>query len=268
MNRKLKALGLALVAVFAMSAVAASGAQATNFFHSHVNVSSASADRVIITAENKIGASGTVSPHEFTPAPGSEAVKCSSAVFEGTEIAGASHVVTDKSEPFTHTTISSIKTITGTSQTVTPTYSNCTFAGGAASVTTTGCHYRFTSETNGAGQGGVHVECDGSNKIIVSAVGCEIKIGTQTPTKGGVVYTSETSSTTSTRDVKVKSEQGGISYVTNGALSCFLAGIGSGGSEGEYKGEATAKAFEDSVASSTGTYTKGNQLGAWWGPTI
>jgi hypothetical protein len=265
MNRKLKALGLALVAVFAMSAVAASGAQATNFFHNHI--ASVNPDNVIITGENKIGASGVVSTEEFTPAPGSEALKCSSAVVEGTETAGASHQVEDKSAPYTHqVSVSLPKTITGTNLTVTQTLSNCTFAGGVASVSTTGCHYRFTSETSGSGHGGTHIECEAGKSVTISAVGCEIKIGTQTPASGGVSYTNETS-VTSSRDIKLKTTIGGVSYTTNGAFSCFLAGIGSGGSAGTTSGELTMKAFEDTTASSTGTYDKGVQVGYWWGPT-
>lgn len=108
MIRNIKALSLALVAVFAMSAVAAAGASAAEKF-------------VAETSTAKVIAEQTGSAQHVFSVDGTE-VKCSSAKFEtASEVASPA-----------------------TSITVHPAYTGCTAFGFLeASVTTTGCDYKL-----------------------------------------------------------------------------------------------------------------------------
>jgi uncharacterized protein (DUF58 family) len=71
MNRKFKALGLALAAVFAMSAVAASAASAAEF---HSN------------KKHTILHAGQTTTHTFTVGSGFGSITCTTAEFNGTAV--------------------------------------------------------------------------------------------------------------------------------------------------------------------------------------
>lgn len=267
MMRKIKALGVAFIAVFAMSAVAASAAHAAmegeEFFHSHVNLAAVHPDSFILTGEQ-------LGNHVFTPKPGGAAVTCKKAKFEGTEEVTqtqSEHEINHTDGVFTHQPPLGNKTLTNTSSTVTPTYSECEAFGGAATVTTTECHYRLVATTNESSLGASEIKCSGTKKITVEAAGCKLEIGSQTPT-GGVNYENNKTGSTNEWDIKAKSAVTGISFNTNGAFACTLAGIPKEGKEGTYSGEVTIKGFEDEEPSITGTYHEGSQLGIWKGPTI
>jgi hypothetical protein len=154
MTRNLKALGMALIAVFAMSAVAVSSAAAAEY-HSSATPTTLSGTQV---ATNKFHV------------PGAGTVECSGANFPGT--------VTGK-------TVKEIR--------VTPEYSGCVAFGFATTdVITKECHFLFTEPTAAGAifQASVHVECTGTNKIKVTptffgASVCTVEIGSQTPS--GVV---------------------------------------------------------------------------------
>ncbi len=109
MIRKFKALGLALVAVFAMSAVAASASQAAEF-HS-------SADETFLSGEQ-------AETHEFTVGSGFGSITCENASFTGT----------------------STETVS-TDITITPAYSGCVdILGRTVDVTVSGT---YTFHSNG-----------------------------------------------------------------------------------------------------------------------
>lgn len=122
MIRNLKVLGLALIAVFAMTAVAASTA-------------SAAEEEVTLTpAEYPALLTGTNDPsevhpnHTFTTSGGAK-VECKSILFTGTIAA---------------------KGVGDTNVTITPDYSECTALGMGATVNMTGCDYVFHhGETSG-----------------------------------------------------------------------------------------------------------------------
>lgn len=157
MIRNFKALGLAFVAIFAMSAVAASAASAHEF-HSE--------------GTPTIFSGGQTTTNVFETGNGAK-VECSTATFQGTA---------------TGTEVDSV--------TVTPKYSGCTFLGEAATVTTNDCAYILDSDTNASGDAAVEVECAAGNTIEVNAAGlCTLKIGAQT-VGGGVHYTNENSGST------------------------------------------------------------------------
>ena len=114
MIRKFKALGLALVAVFAMSAVVASAAQAT----AGTLTTFPAGKTVIATAEQTAEHEFVLKDHEAEPGKFAN-TKCKKAVFTGT--AGVA---------------------TGaTSVTAHPVYTECTAFGQNATITTTGCDY-------------------------------------------------------------------------------------------------------------------------------
>jgi hypothetical protein len=172
MNRKFKALGLALFAVLAMSAVAASSASA-GF--------KAGADHVVLTTSAS-------AMQKFAPTAGGTDVECTT-------------LKTDKG------TINSATTKT-TTVTVEPTYSNCeTFLGAATSVATNGCHYLFHSPENST-TGTTDVVCP-EGKTIVISVGsiCRYTIGSQNNL--GVVHFTNVGSG-QTEEVEVEPTVAGI----------------------------------------------------------
>jgi hypothetical protein len=160
MTQKLKALGLALVAVFAMSAVVASAAQASNF------QSGTGTYPTTVTGEEISGpvTGVTVLKHEFKTALG--VIKCTPAEFTGTLTAAS------------------------TQFTVAPTYGNttagtgCTIAGTAGPVVhMNGCDYLFTAGTTASGVTPIstHLVCpEGKHIVVTVKTGCEDTIFPQT----------------------------------------------------------------------------------------
>jgi hypothetical protein len=140
MIRNLKVLGLAVVAVFAMSAVVASAAMAENF-HSESSPTT-------LTGEQS-------ATHEFTTSVGT--VTCTTAKFSGN---------------VTGTSVSEVS--------VHPTYEGCKLSGININVTitTTGCNYRFYNVASKSGP--VDVVCETGKEITVSGPGCTVKVPGQT----------------------------------------------------------------------------------------
>lgn len=208
MARNLKALGLALVAVFAMSAVAASAASADKF-------TTDTGAPVELTAEAK-------SEQVFTTEGGNK-VECSEVqVDEATVNSG------------------------DTSVTVKPTYNKeantCTneFTG-ASQVTTEGCHYTFHGETDANGHAKVDIVCpEGSPGIVIhNGLSCDITVAPQNGLVG--VHYSNVANTTPEEDIVLNATVSGISYTATSA--CAFVGVFSG--EAEYTGEVTVTGWED-----------------------
>jgi hypothetical protein len=152
MTRNLKALGLALLAVFAMSAVAASGASA--------------AEDTFTSEVAATDLTGTGGLSEFRYTPGSAAASCKTATFDGT-IEGE-----DANEITVH-----------------PTYENdCTVFGVNATIDTEDCNYVITGETDENEDAAVHIECDEPGDEITITGPCTIHIPPQTPTGGGASF--------------------------------------------------------------------------------
>lgn len=149
MTRKFKVIGLALVAVLAMSAVVASSASATEF--------TAASYPVALSGSQPEGAL-----HEFEVGSGN--VKCTTATFTGTGSAAT------------------------TTQTITPHYTGCTAFGLSATVTLNGCDYLFHSQASGL-NGTVDIVCSGSNEIKIDTAGglCDTHVKPQTGL-GGITF--------------------------------------------------------------------------------
>jgi hypothetical protein len=215
MRRNLKALGLALVAVFALSAVAASAALAVPKFTS-------STDWTVLSASAK-------NSQVFEDEANGVSLNC-------TSVGGSGSMSTDQ-----------------TTVTFTPTYgvttdttgaSNCkgTIAGFTVDlqVHMNGCDYLFTAA---AGDGTVKVECPVGKQIeitcdILGAWRQCIDIAAQTPTVPTVDFTNGTKveAGKTVWDVTLKSTATGVTYTKTG-----LAGSGTFHSA-KYTGEVTVTA--------------------------
>jgi hypothetical protein len=216
MIRNLKALGLAMVAVFAMSALVASAAQAT-----------------VSTFTPEKGEAATIhgvqsTTHNFQV--GSRTLTCGTATFLGS--------------------------VTGntTDTKIVPTYENCDTKpvlgiSFPAVVTMNSCYYTFTGEnTVATGQYGVsvHVECDSGDEIVIHVKSgsndiCTLTIKPQTAT--GLTATNDTS--TKPDDVVLHA---------NSTVQTTIHGTLCGGTENTnqefnsvYTGDTTIKAYHGAV---------------------
>ena len=203
MSIKLKALGLALVAACAMSAIAASSA-------------SAAGEKFTSNREHTILSTSSINKQVFTTTAGT--IECTEAsVDEATMATGAESAITAK-----------------------PTYNGCTGVIGGSAVTTritmTSCDYKFTSEVPaGKEHAEVHIECttagdeiDIEGKFLGVFVQC-IKVPAQTPTGGGVTYENS-----GTDHIKIKATLTGIKYTEIGGC-----GSNTNVNDGTYSGEIT-----------------------------
>jgi hypothetical protein len=218
MTRTLKALGLALLAACALSAVAASSASAATDFITCGTPQISSCD---------ITGTGSAT---FGTKSSSLSVTCTSEVYSA------------KAESPTE------------NATVTPTYSGCTAFGSNATVDTTGCTYLIrgsttsTTNTSGGSRGNTlasDVRCTAGNSIKVTGAGCTISI---TGSAGGLNQglhgiKVDTEGAGTTDDLKLTVEVDGIHYTTSGFL-CGAAGLPGTGTDGTLTGTATAKGYE------------------------
>jgi hypothetical protein len=219
MNRKLKALGLALCATFALSVVAASAASAAT---DHIRSSSKTGSTFL--AAKSLGNQDFFL--ETSGDPNGDRVRCANVGVTG-----------------------SLPANTVSEATVTPAYSTCTARKGTsefeAVVTTNECHYLFTGETThtvGETEGEhatVHIICpEGSPGIQVQVTGVKLQCidvpGGQT--LHGVRYLNDT---VNTNAIILKATVHGIKSTTTGAC-------GEGTHEdGVYTGEVTVQGYED-----------------------
>ena len=157
MKTKMTIAGLALVAMFALSAVSASAAFAAPLFH---------AEKEPVTFK------GSSSDNVFTTSAGT--VECGTSSFEGTNA-----------------------TKTSTTATLAPTYSNCkAFGFVSATVEPHGCTYTFhLVEGSSPPTATVDVNCTGTNEITISSTGCVTHVPPQTGLKH-VVFSNEGSGAT------------------------------------------------------------------------
>jgi hypothetical protein len=206
MIRNLKFLGLALVAVLAMSAVGAGAASADEF----------KAESAPLTLTAKQGEpTDTFSTHAGN-------VKCTTATYKGTQA-----------------------TTSATTIRVAPTYSGCTFVGLNSTITTNGCEYLFhVPATAGVTTGTVDIVCTGSNEITVTAPNpalgkakCIVHVPPQT---GLGVVTYSNLGAGATREVKVSVKLTGLKYSqTAGVAESGNCETKDNTTTGTYEGSAT-----------------------------
>ncbi|HVQ58625.1 MAG TPA: hypothetical protein VMS60_06920 [Solirubrobacterales bacterium] len=255
MTRNLKAIGMALAAVLALGAFAASTALAEGtpeYFH-------AEKQNVVVT-----GAEENTQVLSIPTGSGPLTVECEHISVEGTQ-SGKEHAAGNFESEFS---------------TVRPTYYNGTLAqhkeGATAAkcnsflgkntvrVDTEACHYKLYSTTDANGHAKSDVICaEGQSIKITGPAGCTITIKPQTGLTG-VHYTNKEAG--SSRDITVESTVKNIHYAAS--FACLFAGIPSTGTDASYTGNVTAKGFTDEdPTKATGEYVDGAQVGIWKGPT-
>jgi hypothetical protein len=206
MKRKLKVLGLACVAVFALTAASASSAMAT-------------------TSGFTVGAGGTsisgtqTTGQKIVIGAGGTTIKCSTSTFSGSVAAGLIHEAT-----------------------VTPNYGGanaCTFAGLAATVDVNSCTYTIT-DTQTQDTYNVDVtNCPSSAplRVTVPSTGCAVTITNQ----GALAdFTAANNALGAIDDVDFTLGFTGIEYTGNSSCPANVAGIHS---DGAITGGYTVKAF-------------------------
>lgn len=247
MTRRLKALGITLVALLATSAAAASAAQAeAEFFYSH-------SERTVLTGES-------LGLQKFDLSGGEEGltVECAGVTLGGTQ--------SGEEQGATFTT-ESVR--------LHPDYygiegAPCRFegiSGTALPIMTDGCHYEITATTEPSGSSPVHLDCGEGALEITFAVGasnCITSFATQTSSEGGASFENDKSGSTSEWDTTV-AFAAGFEYTSNEASACAVAGIPNEGLA-IFTGEATIQGFEDEEETETGEYAAGPQTGIWRGP--
>lgn len=260
MIRNLKALGLALTAMLAISAMTAAAAQATEeFLHSHK-------EKTVLTGEAHEG------PARFELSPGSGlTVECESTKLEGT-VVGVKHESAGKGTTYT----------TGSgSGAGAATFSGCSFAGHPATINTNECHLTIFGETTetkaGKPMGTVELTCPAGKSIEMSipALGIVMRVGPQLIPHSGSYTNVNTGGKTETEEVIIVTTAGiegspGIAWTCTPKATC-IAGIGANsGTSATLTGQITGKGFEDKNTGAnegkTGVYEEGAQTGIWLGP--
>jgi hypothetical protein len=233
MNRKLRAFGLGLLAVLATSAVAAPSASAVT------DVVTASQPTVLMTG---------VSHDNIISLTPNLTFQCTTTKFVATT------------------------TNIGQQITVDPLYEGkvneashgkeCTASGGGSvkEVRTNGCHYKLSGTTNASGDGPIWIECPGTNKIeFVSSLGYVISIPSQTPTSGGVSY-STIMGHPGGSSIKLKETIEGITYTCAPAIMCAMGGLATHANNADINGTMILTGYEDLDGLPT-PVTEGAQIG-------
>jgi hypothetical protein len=236
MIRNLKVLGLALCAMLALGATAASSASAVDTFTSTNNPET-------ITGSNPHPNATAINKFFITNAGGGvvASVECTTAKFHGNVPKGA------KEGTFTATYSGTIN--------IAPHTAHCSSSFGKAEVTMNGCAYILTGNTTGGDptpntDATVWVECTTPNEITVHfpEVGVMFEIPWQTPTTGGVTYTN-----TPDGKVDIKATVTGITYTCTPAFLCGLGGLPSEGNNADYTGTVLASGSGGNPISVTGS---------------
>jgi hypothetical protein len=209
MTRKVKMLGLALVAVCAVGGAGAQGAgAATDDFH-------AEEAPVTLTGSQEGEHVFTLEGNEF---------KCTTVTFHGT-----------------------MSTTTATEITLTPHYTGCKFGSLNATMDTTGCHIILDGETTpSTGDAHVYLDCTSGN-IKTTMSGCTITFNND-QTLTGVTYDNVDNNGGDTREITITHTVTHLAYSASG-FGCGLAGIKTGAhTDGTYVGNTIVTGEEDEVA--------------------
>jgi hypothetical protein len=239
MTRNLKALGLALVAVFATAAMTASAASASDAFTSKV-------EKTIVT--------GTSHDNAYTLTGANATFKCTTSQFTGTVI--------NKS---TEATV--LPKYTGILEKTPHESHECSATLGNVTWDTNDCHYILTGNTDkedvadktGKKDAKTWITCpkdvNGVEKeiTITGALGCTIHIPSQTPTEGGVIYANLPTHTGGSA-VKVTMTVTGLTYTATS--QCGLVGIKTEGNDMDWTGTVTLTGYEDLEFAEEGTKVK------------
>lgn len=187
--RNLKVLGLAFVAMFAVSAVTAAVASADDF----------TAEKYPVTLTGK----NLAANDQFIMTTGT--VNCKTASYTGTVSAATTRVV------------------------VTPSYSNCTAFGFPAIIDVNGCRYEFNIGAGTTGDADIGCDIGTAITVTAISAGtvkCNVFISGQTLITGTMTYSNTGSGTT--REVVVNASLSGIDYSHVGGTGVGACTFGTG----------------------------------------
>jgi hypothetical protein len=239
MTRYLKALGLSVIAVCAMSAVAASGAQAEPLFTGYETPSETHVHTII---EGTTEANTTEKPETSVQAfhAGPTTVKCWHGHFSGTSLTGVEKTLTIAAE------------YTGNK---TETTGTCEVEGLKTHVDMNGCHYKFNQPTKLAANeytGTVDIVCETEAKkgpitIKITKSGteetkCTLKVPAQAGLKHIITRNKKEAKPT---DVTVEATVSEIEYESEGTqINCGVKpGVHKGAEGATYSGSITVQGF-------------------------
>jgi hypothetical protein len=219
MIRNLKALGLALVAVFALGAISASTASAIDLL-------------TVPVAPRALKVTGGTHESKITGTPTADVCHHFKAVAEVSA---------------TSTSNVTLKEVQYTGKKEDTENHECDSNFGAITVDMNGCDYVLTGETTGKDEektdATVWIVCPAGKEITTTTkAGCTIHIHEQTPTGGGVTYTNGTGAN-GKPDVTVHVTMTGITYSTKGAF-CSLGKLPEEGNTYDTVGTFTIEASE------------------------
>jgi hypothetical protein len=240
MTRYLKALGLSVIAVCAMSAVAASGAQAAP------EITGCETSGEICTHVHTIVTGTSEEPTAEHPETGvqkfkaGQTVECWHAHFEGTLETG------------TATSLTLSAKYTGSK---TETLGTCETSGLVTHVDMNGCHYRLNAPTNiepGVYTGTVDIICNTEGKAgpitikITKSGGEETKCTLKVPAQAGLQHViTRNKSATKPTDITLEATVKEIEYESEGTqINCGVKpGVHKGAEGATYTGNVTVKGF-------------------------
>jgi hypothetical protein len=225
MIRKLKVLGLSLVALAAIGAVSAASASAVT------DVVTVNPSPALLT--------GVGHNHVFKrDVSGNTRFECTTSKFAATVKTGESTITADAEYE-------------GTLEETPHKEHHCNAAPvGTVTIDMNGCSYILEGETTGKDVEGktdatVWIECPAGKVItITSSLGIKLTVPPQTPTKGGVTFTNLINHAGGTA-VNVKATATGITTICEEAFGCGLAGIPTHSNDYRYDGDVAMTAFKD-----------------------
>ncbi len=227
MTRNLKALGISLVAMLALSSAVVSTASALDTF----TVPKAG---TILT--------GTGGPHILQMTGTSYKSECSHVKIKATAKAAPSSQITTEKIEYTGKTPIPAETEN----------TKCESSFGDVTFDPNGCGYVLTGDTAAKDKdttdARVSIECPIGNAFTITtapAVACTIHVPAQTPTEGGVTYTNGTNAK-GQADVTVHATITGLTYSTTG-LGCAFAGLPAEGNTLDTNATYTIEALEGGI---------------------
>jgi hypothetical protein len=247
MLRNLKALGLALGAVFAMGAMSASSASAVTDVFTVTGGGTAIATGV---STHQVGATHT--SDRLTMTGSNKDFTCTQSKYAATVTNGDTHVTVDA-------------TYTG-KLTETPhnTVHKCNSAIGDLTITMNECDFDLTGTTTGHDPVGtpdatIWITCGAKPIEMDAPAGVIIKIPAQTPTTGGVTYTNLPNHPGGAA-ITFNATATGITYTCAPAFACGLGGIATHGTDADYNGHTIVTCWTDTEGLPT-PVTEGPQRG-------
>jgi hypothetical protein len=236
MTRYLKALGLSVIAVFAMSAVAASGAQAApEFTGCETSGETCTHVHTIVTGTSESEANGGVQKFKA-----GQTVECYHAHFEGTLETG------------TATSLTLSAKYTGNK---TETLGTCETGGLVTHFDMNGCHFRLNAPTNiepGVYTGTFDIICNTEGKTgpitikTTKSGGEETKCTLKVPAQAGLKHIiTRNKSETKPTDITLEATVSEIEYESEGTqINCGVKpGVHKGAEGTTYSGNVTVKGF-------------------------